>query len=196
MESRETMVWREGYGVVPKSEAARIDAARAEHNSGKKSEALNVRTPGRGSWVFRDGAMVNKADVRAVDAQKKTVNRSDLPAPMVMRDLAEYRNTIDGTPIDGRAQHREFLKKHNMIEVGNEMQPEMRKGPKEGEIKAEIKETIEQLEQNYVDPDLGPIGALSDADFDEIAVPDDIQSGDIIRDNIAPDGSTIEVEAV
>lgn len=42
---------------------------------------------------------------------------------MVMGDIAPYRNVIDGKTISGRAQHREFLKRHDMVEVGNEGRP-------------------------------------------------------------------------
>ena len=39
---------------------------------------------------------------------------------MVMPDIAEYRNIIDGEVISSRSQHREFLRKHDLVEVGNE----------------------------------------------------------------------------
>lgn len=42
---------------------------------------------------------------------------------MVMGDIPEYRNIIDGKTITGRAAHREFLKRHDMVEVGNEGRP-------------------------------------------------------------------------
>lgn len=40
--------------------------------------------------------------------------------PMVMRDLAPYKNMVDGQMITSRSEHRELLKRHNLIEVGNE----------------------------------------------------------------------------
>ncbi len=39
---------------------------------------------------------------------------------MIHSDLEPYENIIDGTVVDGRAAHREFLKKHDVREVGNE----------------------------------------------------------------------------
>lgn len=41
-------------------------------------------------------------------------------APMVMRDIGEYQSMIDGTVITSRSVHREHLKRHGCIEVGNE----------------------------------------------------------------------------
>ncbi len=40
----------------------------------------------------------------------------EAPAHFVQGDLQPYKNMVN----DGRAQHREFLKQHNLIEVGNE----------------------------------------------------------------------------
>lgn len=41
---------------------------------------------------------------------------------VVVSDIEPYRNVIDGKPVGGRRQHREFLKRHDVIEVGNEPQ--------------------------------------------------------------------------
>lgn len=42
-------------------------------------------------------------------------------APMIMRDVEPYRSVITREVIGGRAQHREHLKAHGCIEIGNEM---------------------------------------------------------------------------
>lgn len=42
-------------------------------------------------------------------------------APMIMRDVEPYRSVITREVIGGRRQHREHLRQHNCIEVGNEM---------------------------------------------------------------------------
>lgn len=47
----------------------------------------------------------------------------DAPAAqafLVMPDIAPYRSTIDGSEITSRSRHREHLRSHNCIEVGNE----------------------------------------------------------------------------
>lgn len=40
--------------------------------------------------------------------------------PTVLPDLQPYRSTIDGSVISSRSRHREHLRAHNCIEVGNE----------------------------------------------------------------------------
>jgi hypothetical protein len=40
--------------------------------------------------------------------------------PIIMGDLQPYKSMVTGEMVMGRAQHREHLKKHNVIEVGNE----------------------------------------------------------------------------
>lgn len=38
----------------------------------------------------------------------------------IIPDIEPYRNVIDGKVIGGRRQHRDFLRAHGCIEVGNE----------------------------------------------------------------------------
>ena len=40
--------------------------------------------------------------------------------PMVMKDIEPYRSMADGSLITSRSRHREHLKRHNCIEIGNE----------------------------------------------------------------------------
>ena len=46
--------------------------------------------------------------------------QSDLGRPMVIRDIEPYQNMIDGRMISSRSEHRELLRRHNCVEVGNE----------------------------------------------------------------------------
>lgn len=48
---------------------------------------------------------------------------SHLPAPLLIRDTEPYRSVITGEMIQGRRQHRDHLKAHGCIEVGNEYVP-------------------------------------------------------------------------
>ena len=50
----------------------------------------------------------------------KPQERSSLPRPTVIRDIQPYQNMIDGRMISSRSEHREFLKRNNVFEVGNE----------------------------------------------------------------------------
>ncbi len=40
--------------------------------------------------------------------------------PIVMKDIAPYRSMVDGSEITSRSRHREHLRVHNCIEIGNE----------------------------------------------------------------------------
>lgn len=63
----------------------------------------------RRSWVYIDGVAYEKG----VD---------ELPAlHHVMPDIAPYRSMADGSIITSRSQHREHLKRHGCVEVGNEV---------------------------------------------------------------------------
>jgi hypothetical protein len=42
-------------------------------------------------------------------------------APAIICDIAPYQSMITGEMITSRSAHREHLKQHNMIEVGNEI---------------------------------------------------------------------------
>lgn len=73
--------------------------------------------------VYRDGKLVaeySDGQWTVLDASYFVSNRSVLPAPMVMRDIGEYRSTLDGTHITTRRQHRDHMRRHDVIEVGNE----------------------------------------------------------------------------
>lgn len=40
-------------------------------------------------------------------------------APYIIPDINPYKSMVDGSMVMGRAQHREHLKRHNVVEVGN-----------------------------------------------------------------------------
>jgi hypothetical protein len=41
--------------------------------------------------------------------------------PYIMRDISDYRSAITGETITSRSAHRDHLRAHNCVEVGNEM---------------------------------------------------------------------------
>lgn len=52
--------------------------------------------------------------------------------PLVMKDIAPYKSMIDGREITSRSRHREHLRSHGCIEVGNEtkyLQPKPLQSP-------------------------------------------------------------------
>lgn len=51
--------------------------------------------------------------------EKEEMTRRD--APMVMSDIDGYVSQVDGTWIKSRSHHRNHLKEHRMIELGNDV---------------------------------------------------------------------------
>ncbi len=45
---------------------------------------------------------------------------SNLPSPMIMRDIEPYKNMINGQMITSRSAHRTLLRDNNCVEVGND----------------------------------------------------------------------------
>ena len=40
--------------------------------------------------------------------------------PIVMGDIQPYKSVVTGEVVGGRRQHREHLRAHNLVEIGNE----------------------------------------------------------------------------
>jgi len=49
--------------------------------------------------------------------------------PMIMGDIQPYKSMATGEMIMGRRQHREHLKQHRLIEIGNEKPVQRSQGP-------------------------------------------------------------------
>lgn len=62
------------------------------------------------------------------------------PAPMIMRDIDPYKSMITGEMITSRSRHRDHLRQHNCIEVGNEKMS----NPKNPVIKTDRKKVLHQ----------------------------------------------------
>lgn len=60
------------------------------------------------TFVVRDGKLVPKEE-----ASRKA-------GLSIMRDIEPYQNMKDFGWITSRSQHREFLRRHNFVEIGNE----------------------------------------------------------------------------
>ena len=58
-----------------------------------------------------------------VNGELVPVGDDDVPeprAPLVMPDIKPYKSMIDGSEITSRSRHREHLRAHRCIEIGNE----------------------------------------------------------------------------
>ena len=60
------------------------------------------------TFVFQDGKVIPKAEA---------TQRGGLS---LIRDIEPYQNMKDRGWITSRSQHREFLRRNNFVEVGNE----------------------------------------------------------------------------
>lgn len=73
--------------------------------------------------VFKDGKLLAEYSdgvLTYLAPEYFAPNRSTLPAPMVMKDIGAYTSPLDGTRITTRSQHRDHMRRHNVIEVGND----------------------------------------------------------------------------
>jgi hypothetical protein len=66
-------------------------------------------------WGFKLGTP------EAEDAWKQKQEMTAKESPMVMSDIEGYVSQVDGTWIKSRSHHREHLKQHRMIELGNDV---------------------------------------------------------------------------
>lgn len=71
----------------------------------------------RKSYVQVDGKLYEKG----TEPQQQT--------HYIIGDLAPYQSQITGEVIDGRRSHREHLRSHGMVEVGNEVGALMKMRP-------------------------------------------------------------------
>lgn len=63
-------------------------------------------------------------------------------APRVMSDIGGYISQVDGSWIDSRSKHRDHLKRHNMIELGNDVPMHQKEVTLSRKDEAQRKETI------------------------------------------------------
>lgn len=67
----------------------------------------------------------------ALDAKVAENDGKIIPNYGIIPDIQPYKSQIDGSMIDSRTKHRNHLKQHGCIEVGNEkQQPKKREEPK------------------------------------------------------------------
>lgn len=80
----------------------------------------------------------------------KLIPKEDYESPAqagfyVMGDIQPYQSMIDGSMIMGRRQHREHLRQHGCIEVGNEkITPKKPSMPSRESIRRDLHETFKQ----------------------------------------------------
>jgi hypothetical protein len=65
--------------------------------------------------------------LEAEEAWKLKQEMTYREAPMVMSDIEGYVSQVDGTWIKSRSHHRNHLKQHRMIELGNDVPTQHKK---------------------------------------------------------------------
>lgn len=68
----------------------------------------------------RHGMVAEYEDGELVWARTDAVAGRKTEGPQIVQDIAAYRSMIDGSVIDGRKRHRDHLKAHGCVEVGND----------------------------------------------------------------------------
>ena len=62
----------------------------------------------------------------AEEAWKEKQAMTKRQAPMIQSDIAGYISQVDGSWIDSKSKHRDHLKRHRMVEVGNDVPTQQR----------------------------------------------------------------------
>lgn len=104
----------------------------------------------RSRTVWKDGQLFAEyvdGELTYLNPSYRAPNRSEaVQAPMYMRDIGEYISPLDGQAISSRSAHRDHMKAHDVIEVGNERMPSAPSAPKvDHDIGHAIKRRIEEV---------------------------------------------------
>ena len=100
----------------------------------------NTQLSDKDKYLTHWGYTLNSPE--AEEAWQLKLNMTKQVAPMVHSDIAGYISQVDGSWIDSRSKHRNHLKQHRMIEVGNDvpMQQKQVQGPSAEQRKRQIAE--------------------------------------------------------
>ena len=99
-------------------EAGKGDKRRKEDTAAYEKNydlAFGNRTPTRGSFIWDD------SQNKLVSKEEYYSGYQSNSATAVIGDIQPYKSMITGEVITSRSKHREHLRKHGMVEVGNEV---------------------------------------------------------------------------
>jgi hypothetical protein len=85
------------------------------YSEGNHVEAKTDKEKYLDFWGYTQGTL------EAEEAWRLKEEMTAREAPMVMSDIEGYVSQVDGTWIKSRSHHREHLKQHKMIELGNDV---------------------------------------------------------------------------
>lgn len=67
---------------------------------------------------FWESTIGKEAAEKSWEEKEKNIRRA---APMVASDIGGYVSQVDGSWIESRSKHRDHLKRHGMVEIGNDV---------------------------------------------------------------------------
>lgn len=73
------------------------------------------------------------------------VPRREVSSPMVMPDIAGYTSMATGEWISSRSHHREHLKRHGLVEIGNERMENKPRGLDRAGIRRAAEEAVRKV---------------------------------------------------
>ena len=101
----------------------------------------------RSRYVYNpQGELIYAIERGVVTCDKR--DETDDPGYMVMPDIQPYQNMVNGGIITSRSKHREFLKQHNLVEIGNEKQKSVADLRKTG-VKESLVASMQRAKEQY-----------------------------------------------
>jgi hypothetical protein len=75
--------------------------------------------------IYEDAPQLKSCDRCEIEMQEHVIKPHETAVIRkshlhVVPDINPYQSMVDGTMIEGRKNHREHLKRHSLIEIGNE----------------------------------------------------------------------------
>ena len=92
-----------------------------------------------------------KKTYRAVGNSWVETTKQISTAPMIMTDIQPYKSMIDGSMITSRSHHRNHLKDHNCIEVGNEKMESKPPAPVKSKTREILHAQLANMTNNQAD---------------------------------------------
>lgn len=102
----------------------------------------------RSHYRYRNGEVIYAVENGVVTVDKRDGEESNVRSFQVMPDIAPYRSMIDGTVINSRSRHREHLRDHGCVEIGNDSSLRAKQKPLQSPpgLKDEIIRAVHQVE--------------------------------------------------
>lgn len=103
----------------------------------------------RAHYEYRGGEVIYAVEDGVVVIDKRDQSQSNKKSFQVMPDIQPYKSMIDGTMITSRSKHRQHLKDHGCVEIGNDSSLKARPKPLQSPpgLKDEIIRAVHQVEQ-------------------------------------------------